>query len=151
MNGFKLSRRSIGKLATVKRELADVVVRALGVSEIDFGVIEGIRSIETQAELVAKGASQTMSSKHLTGDAVDLLAYIGSRASWEIPLYHKIADAMKAAAIEEDVGIRWGGAWHINDIRKWPASAEAAMAHYVATRRAQQRKPFIDAVHFELI
>jgi hypothetical protein len=41
-----------------------------------------------------------MRSKHLDGNAVDLMAYIGSRASWELNLYDDIANAMKQAAVE---------------------------------------------------
>jgi peptidoglycan LD-endopeptidase CwlK len=46
-----------------------------------------------QRELVASGASQTMKSKHIEGHAVDLIAYIGNRVSWELNLYDDIADA----------------------------------------------------------
>ena len=49
-----------------------------------------------------------MKSKHLDGLAVDVMAYVGSRGSWEMSLYDNIADAFKLAAIEEDVAIRWG-------------------------------------------
>jgi len=37
-----------------------------------FIVLEGLRSRERQAKLVALGASRTMNSRHLTGHAVDL-------------------------------------------------------------------------------
>jgi peptidoglycan L-alanyl-D-glutamate endopeptidase CwlK len=37
-----------------------------------FIVMEGLRSRERQAKLVALGASRTMNSRHLTGHAVDL-------------------------------------------------------------------------------
>ena len=92
-----------------------------------------------------------MKSKHLTGDAVDLMAYIGSRGSWELNLYDDIADAMKEAAIQERVGIRWGAAWNIPDIREWEGTMEEAMNHYIDERRAQKRRPFIDGPHFECI
>ena len=147
---FVLSNRSLRNLEGVNYKLVNVVKRAIEITTIDFGVIEGLRNKEQQKELVAKGASQTMNSKHLTGEAVDLLAYIGSRGSWELKLYDDIADAIKQSAIENDVSIRWGAAWHINDIRYWNFSMEDAMNDYVDTRRKQGRRPFIDAVHFEL-
>ena len=100
---------------------------------------------------MAKGASQTMQSKHLTGDAVDLMAYVGGRGVWELNVYDEIADAMKEAAIRQNVGIRWGAAWIIDDIRMWRSSMEDAMNYYVDTRRQQGKRPFIDAPHFELI
>jgi peptidoglycan L-alanyl-D-glutamate endopeptidase CwlK len=120
-------------------------------SKIDFGVICGLRTKEEQRELVAKGASQTMKSKHIDGDAVDLMAYIGSRGSWEMNLYDDIADAMKIAADEHNIQIRWGAAWHIPDLREWDSSMQDAMNEYIDLRRSQGRRPFIDGPHFELM
>ena len=121
---FKLSKRSLGRLEGVDERMVRVVKTAITVSKIDFGVICGLRTVEEQRELVAKGASQTMKSKHIDGLAVDLMAYIGGRASWELNLYDDIADAMKIAADEENVQIRWGAAWHINDMREWDSSMQ---------------------------
>ena len=148
--GYKLSKRSLGKLEGVKPEMIEVVKTAIEFTTVDFGVIQGLRTIEQQRELVAKGASQTMKSKHLTGDAVDLMAYVGSRGSWELSLYDNIADAMKLAAIECDVKLRWGAAWHIHDIREWDGTMQDAMDQYIDIRRSQGRRPFIDGPHFEL-
>ena len=148
--GYKLSKRSLGKLEGVKPELVEVVKTAIEFTTVDFGVIQGLRTIEEQRALVAKGASQTMKSKHLEGRAVDLMAYVGSRGSWELALYDNIADAMKLAAIECDVKLRWGAAWHIDDIREWDGTMQDAMDAYVDLRRSQGRRPFIDGPHFEL-
>ena len=148
---FMLSQRSLGRLDGVKSGLHSVVCKAIKVSKVDFGVICGIRTHEEQKALYDKGASQTMNSKHLTGDAVDLMAYLNGRASWEISFYDDIADAMKEAAIQEGVSIKWGAAWSIGDIREWEGTMEAAMNHYVDERRSQKRRPFIDGPHFELM
>lgn len=102
-------------MAGVHADLVKVVRRALEISEVDFGVTEGVRTIEKQREFVAKGASQTMRSRHLTGHAIDLVAYIGAEVRWDWPLYHKIAAAMKAAAKELKVPIEWGGDWKMMD------------------------------------
>lgn len=150
MSRFRFSTRSKNNLATVKPILASVVTRALQITEIDFAVTEGIRTVEQQVQLVNRGASQTMLSKHLTGDAVDLVAFVGSRISWEIPYYFVIADAMKAAAEEMSVDIRWGGAWTVPNIRLWDHSMEKAYNEYIGVRRKQKRTPFIDGPHFEL-
>jgi len=148
---FKLSAKSLNKLEGVKPELVNVVKRAIEISPIDFGVTCGLRTIKEQQELVAKGASQTMKSKHITGDAVDLVAYIGSRVSWELNLYDDIADAMQIAAMEQNVRIRWGGAWHIADIAAYEGDCmQDALDEYIDLRRSQGRKYFIDAPHFEL-
>ena len=148
---FKLSKRSLARLEGVDERMVRVVKTAISVSKIDFGVIQGLRTIEEQRELVAKGASQTMKSKHLDGLAVDVMAYIGSRGSWELKLYYDIADAFKIAAEEEDVQVRCGAAWHINDLREWDGTMQDAMDAYIDLRRSQGRRPFIDGPHFELM
>jgi len=148
---FMLSQRSLGRLDGVKNELHSVVCKAIEVSKVDFGVICGMRTQEEQKALYDSGASQTMNSKHLTGDAVDLMAYLNGRASWEISFYDDIADAMKEAAIQKGVAVKWGAAWSVGDIREWGGTMEAAMNHYVDERRKQNRRPFIDGPHFELM
>jgi peptidoglycan L-alanyl-D-glutamate endopeptidase CwlK len=146
---FQLSERSLGRLDGVDEKLVEVVKKAIELTKIDFGVTEGLRTIERQQELVAAGASQTMASKHIEGQAVDLVAYIGSRVSWELNLYDDIADAMKQAAKEVGVTLRWGAAWHKNLTDTDLTSAEL-MNEYVDLRRSQNKRPFIDAPHFEL-
>ena len=148
---YKLSTKSQERLMGVEPELKEVVYEAIKVTKIDFGVIEGLRTEEKQKQLVESGASQTMKSKHLEGRAVDLMAYIGGRGSWELNVYDEIADAMKEAAIKVDVAVRWGAAWTVTDIREWEGNMEEAMNSYVDTRRSQGRRPFIDAPHFELM
>ena len=54
-----------------------------------------MRTLDEQKELVAKGASKTLKSKHLEGKAFDIMAYVNSRASWELNLYDNLADAIK--------------------------------------------------------
>jgi len=147
---FKLSQRSLDRLEGVNEALVVVVKEAIKLSRIDFGVIEGLRTEETQRRYVDLGKSQTMTSKHLTGHAVDLMAYIDGQACWELNVYDDIADAMKAAAISNGVSIRWGAAWNIPDIREWSDRMADAMNHYIDTRRSENRRPFIDAPHFEL-
>jgi peptidoglycan L-alanyl-D-glutamate endopeptidase CwlK len=109
--GYKLGLRSKQRLKGVHPDLVAVVKRAIEISEVDFTVLEGIRSEKRQAELLAKGASTTMRSRHLTGHAVDLGAYVDGSVRWDWPLYHKIAAAMKQAAKEQGVAMEWGGDW----------------------------------------
>ena len=148
---YRLSRRSLDNLEGVDESLVAVVRMAILNSKVDFGVIQGLRTIEQQKELVAKGASQTMKSKHLEGRAVDLMAYINGRGSWELNVYDEVADAMKEAADMLGVKIRWGAAWHIDDIAAYNGTMEEAMNEYIDLRRSQGKRPFIDAPHFELM
>jgi peptidoglycan L-alanyl-D-glutamate endopeptidase CwlK len=147
---FKLSNNSVNKLKGVDPALVSVVERAIEISITDFGVTEGLRSVATQKKYVAQGKSQTMQSKHIEGKAVDLVAYVGSKISWELNLYDNIADAMKQAANEKGVKLRWGAAWHIDDIASYGGTMEQAMNEYIDLRRSQGKRPFIDGPHFEL-
>lgn len=148
---YKLSKRSLARLEGVDERLVRVVKRAIELTTVDFGVVQGLRTVEEQRELVAKGASQTMKSKHIDGLAVDLMAYVGGKASWELSLYDNIADAMKLAAMEEGVAIRWGAAWQVSDIREWDGTMQDASNAYIDLRRSQGKRPFIDGPHFELM
>ncbi len=148
-HNWVLSSRSRERLAGVKPDLADTVKRALELSPIDFGVSEGKRTLERQKLLVSQGASQTMKSKHLSGDAVDLVGYLGG-VSWEMAIYCKIADAMRQAATETGVSIRWGGAWQVRDIRLHEGGMDEAQDAYIDLRRSEGRSVFLDGPHFEL-
>lgn len=148
---FRLSERSMSMLQGVDEQLVATVKLAILITKIDFGVICGIRTMEEQRALFEKGASKTMRSKHLEGKAVDLMAYIGSRGSWELNLYDDIADAMKQAATETGAVLRWGAAWHVPDIRQYDGTMEDAMNGYVDLRRSQGKRPFIDGPHFEIV
>ncbi len=108
---FNLGKRSIKRLIGVNPDLVRVVKRAIGLTEVDFTVLEGMRTLARQRKLFASGASKTLNSRHLTGHAVDLGAYVDRRVAWDWPLYYTIADAMKYAADIEGVEIEWGGDW----------------------------------------
>ncbi len=108
---FNFSKRSLKNLEGVRPELVKVVRRALEISQVDFTVIEGVRTINEQRDLVKSGASRTMRSRHLTGHAVDLAPYLNGRIRWDWSLFYPIAIAMKKAAKELNVKIRWGGDW----------------------------------------
>jgi len=148
---FKLSSRSIDRLNGVNAGLITVVNTAIDMTKVDFGVTCGMRTVEEQKALVAKGASQTMKSKHLEGRAVDLVAYVGPNITWALNMYDDLADAMADAARIHGVPIKWGAAWSVGDISKYSGSMEDAMNEYVDLRRSQGRRPFIDAPHFEMM
>lgn len=146
---YQLGKRSKDRLLGVDPRMVAVVEKAITISEQDFSVICGLRTVQEQEALVAKGASQTMKSKHLEGLAVDLMAYIdGGR--WELNLYDEIADAIRKAAIELGVNVRWGAAWH-KTLNEWDGTAEDLMNEYIDLRRSQGKRPFIDGPHFEIV
>jgi len=148
---YRFSARSSRNLQGVHPDLVRVAHRALALTNIDFGVIEGLRTAARQAQLLAAGASTVQVSRHQSGHAIDVMAYVGPRGSWELPLYCEIALAFKRAALQEDVPVRWGGCWAL--LSTLPASADAIhdrVQKYGADRRAQGRRALIDGPHFEL-
>lgn len=115
--GYKLGKKSLSNLKGVHPDLVKVVKRAIELTECDFTVIEGLRTKQRQAQLLKEKKTTTMNSRHLTGHAVDLAAWVipeGSdkgTVSWDWKYYEQIADAMKKAALELKIPIEWGGDW----------------------------------------
>jgi peptidoglycan LD-endopeptidase CwlK len=105
------SSTSLKNLQGIHPDLRKVMDRALQESPIDFRVIEGLRTLARQKQLVASGASQTYRSRHLTGHAVDIAPLVGGTIRWDWPLFHRIAPAVKLAAQKEGVPLEWGGDW----------------------------------------
>ena len=117
---YKLGTRSLQNLSGVHPDLVAVVKLAISITEQDFTVIEGIRNINRQRELVKAGKSTTMNSRHITGHAVDMVPW---PVDWnDLERFEVMSEAMKQAAEELDISIVWGGDW----------------------------KSFYDAPHFEL-
>lgn len=108
---YTLGARSKARLKGVHPDLVKVVERAIQITTVDFTVLEGLRDPQRQKKLVESGASQTLNSRHITGHAVDLGAWVDDQVDWSWPLYHQIAAAMKEAAKQVSVPIEWGGDW----------------------------------------
>jgi len=108
---YRLGKTSLKRLEGVDERLVKIVKLAIKMTEVDFSVIEGKRTVARQRKLVAAGASKTMNSRHITGHAVDLAPYVGGRIRWDWPLFYPIADSMKRAAAELGYPIEWGGDW----------------------------------------
>lgn len=151
MNNFRFSQRSLSNLVDIEDALVEASHRALAVTKVDFGVICGRRTLQEQMEMVESGASTTMDSRHLTGHAVDVMAYIGSQGRWELPLYCHIVLAYKKAAAEMNTELRWGGCWEL--LSRLPSTPELILRRvedWAAARRAVGRRAFIDAGHIEI-
>lgn len=149
---FKLSQKSINTLKGVNELLVKIVHDAIKISTVDFSVFCGLRTVSEQIEIVKRGKSRTMQSKHITGHAVDLLAYVNGKDNWgnktDIKHYYDIADAMRDSAIKNGVLLTWGAVWDksLNDIM----NTEIEPTRYTERRKAQGKKAFIDAYHFEI-
>lgn len=150
---YHLGSKSRAELSGVDPRLVAVVERAIATTPVDFTVHDGIRSVEEQKRYVAEGVSWTMRSKHLEGRAVDLVPWINGKPRWEWPPIYRIAAAMRAAAIDVGVTLRWGGVWDrsLNDLPATPSGLEAEVVAYVARRRAAGKRASIDGPHYEIV
>ena len=108
---YKFSLRSKWRMRGIHPDLRAVMDRAIQITPIDFTVLEGLRSVDRQEQLVSSGASKTMNSRHLTGHAIDIAPLLNGKVSWDWPLYYPLADAVKLAAKEKNIPIEWGGDW----------------------------------------
>ena len=107
-NNFKFSQRSENNLKGVNPDLVKVIRRALEITPVDFIVIEGLRTQARQKELVATGKSQTMNSRHLTGNAVYIIPV---NTTWNIEEFKPLLKAVKQAADEQGLKLRFGINW----------------------------------------
>lgn len=152
---YKLGAHSRHELKGVHPDMVRVVRRAIRITEQDFTVHDGLRTIEEQEEYVRRSVSKNLKSMHLPqedtkkGHAVDLVPFINGKLRWELEACFAIAQAVRQAAREEGVAIRWGGPWaRLDDDVRDPG---LMVEEYVAKRRRQGRRPFVDAPHFELM
>jgi len=133
------------RLEGVHPALVRVVMRVA--QQADVFILEGLRTRERQERLVARGASRTMDSRHLTGDAVDLGAMLDGELRWDWPLYFDLAREVQDAAQIERVDVRWGGCWEIITGGDDP---ENMQSEYIDRCRSAGRSPFLDGAHFEI-
>ena len=105
---YHLSSKSLSKLVGVDEDLCIVVLRAITLTEQDFAVFEGLRTLERQKQLKAEGFTRTLKSYHLRGKAVDLVAWRNGRLTWEVDALTEVGMAMKKASKELGIPITWG-------------------------------------------
>lgn len=155
---FTLGPKSLQELQGVHPSLVQCVRLAIVRTTVDFGVHDGIRTLQEQREYLRKGTSTTMNSKHLPqrdgyGHAVDLVPYINGQLRWEWEPIYRIAAAMCSAARELQLPLRWGGVWDRRfpqDFKGNVGDMRSQVEQYVARRRSADRRAFIDGPHFEL-
>ena len=156
---FILGRRSRRRLEQAHPSLASVVELAIRLTDVDFTVLEALRTSQRQRHLVRTGKSTTKNSRHLArvpknaqdlgpvAHAVDLGAWVNGTVSWDWQYYLMIADAVKRAAENLGVRIKWGGCWDYLDHYD---SAKQAYQTYIDGKKSAGETPFADGPHFEL-
>lgn len=151
---FTFSSKSYERLDGVRQQMVAVACRALEVSDVDFAVTCGKRSLEEQERLVEEGKSQTLKSLHLLGNAIDIVPYaLGSYQADSWPWYYPVADAFRIASLDLNIPITWGGAWGV-DLYDYK-SAQAAQMSYMRFKdqvfgNSGMAKCFFDGPHFQL-
>ena len=110
---------SLARLQGVHPDLVRLMKAALDAAPFPFRVIDGLRTVARQKELVRIGASKTMRSRHLTGHAVDIVPLVDldrngkieteEMFSWQ--LIRQLAPVVKAVAADLGIAIEWGGDW----------------------------------------
>lgn len=156
MNRYFLGKKSIATLVGVHPYLIKTVKRAIEITAQDFSVYDGVRTVAEQKEMVRRGVSKTMHSKHLKqtdgfSHAVDLVPFIDGNLKWDWDGCYKIALAMDLAATELGYArmIVWGGSWdrRLSDYGNDPSDYKAEVEAYC---RRHPGPDFIDGPHFEL-
>ena len=94
---MKFSNRSKEKMTGVHPDLVHLCYEVLKKTDIDFGIICGLRTQEEQDKRFAQGRSTpgkvitwTRNSKHITGHAIDFMAYKNGKVVWDQKLYDRI-------------------------------------------------------------
>jgi peptidoglycan L-alanyl-D-glutamate endopeptidase CwlK len=108
---YDLTNSSKQRLKGVHPDLIKIVEKALEITDINFTILEGLRSKERQRILVQKGASKTMKSRHLTGHAVDIAPVINGQVTWDWKYYYHLEKIIKTAAKQVNIIVEWGGDW----------------------------------------
>jgi peptidoglycan L-alanyl-D-glutamate endopeptidase CwlK len=111
MNMLTYQKRNldnIAKLADHTKAAALQWHKFLEDHKIDLLIYETIRSKETQAANVRKGASQTMKSYHIVGQALDFVPVVHGETDWG---GYNRPDILKAVKEAKRLGFTWGQDW----------------------------------------
>jgi len=97
------------------REKVEAVQAQLAAEGFDVRPVEGYRSPERQAALLASGSGVTsvgaFSSCHNFGLALDAAVFINGEPSWNLDDAHVMAGYQRFGELAEIVGLNWGGRW----------------------------------------
>jgi peptidoglycan L-alanyl-D-glutamate endopeptidase CwlK len=151
---FRLGALSESNLVGVHPDVVAVVRKAILISEIDFTVHDGLRTLAEQKKLVASGASRTLESYHLTGDAVDLVPFVNGKLRWEMPLCNEVARAMLEASGKLGVRLVWGRVWDSELVELDPDDFDGERALYVQRYQrinGPKKFPLDDGPHFQRV
>ena len=156
MSNFYLGKASLRRLEGVDPRLQALAKLAIQKTTVDFSVTYGLRTKEEQIELVKKGFSKTMNSRHLTGHAIDVAAWHNGAIDYNYDRMYLIAQGFRLASEELDLTIRWGGCW--TDLRQLKTVDQMKDCVQAYIKRKQYRdsqgrlrsSALVDTPHFEI-
>lgn len=120
---YRFGTKSKAQLKTSHKDLQKIMNEAIKITDVDFGIAEGHRSIEKQMQYFEEGKSKldgiNNKSKHNYSPsmAVDIYAYVNNKASWDkehLSYLAGIIHAISEMLFEQKITIhklRWGGNW----------------------------------------
>jgi len=110
---YKFGKRSLDQRKTLHPKLQKIVDTTI--KYVDFSILEGVRSLDRQKELVAQGKSKTLKSKHLPDKngqsrAMDLAP---SPIDWNNrERFILFAGFILGIASSLNIKVVWGGDWN---------------------------------------
>ncbi len=162
---FRLGPTSEANLVHVEQGLVACARLAISFTTQDFGVFEGLRSVERQKALYLAGASRTLDSYHIpdvdgVGHALDLVPYVLGRLQWQMPLCLLIAASMHKASHSLGVPLTWGGVWDLplgdldprhleSEVQRYRKRYHAAHPAVFTDGEWHQPEPLVDGPHFQ--
>jgi len=123
---YKFGKKSKERLLSCHEDLQLIMNTAIEVSNIDFAIVEGYRTLEKQMKYFIEGKSKidgiTKKGKHNYNPslACDICAYVNRKANWDkehlsylAGLIHGVSETLhKENKIIHRV--RWGGNFNMN-------------------------------------
>lgn len=101
---------NLNKLGDATKKLAFIWYSWIVENKIDILIYETIRTVEQQKKNVAKGASQTMKSYHIVGQALDFVPIINGKEGWSSYKTRPFLTAIeKAVQLGFESGLYWKG------------------------------------------
>ena len=125
---FKFGNKSKERLNTCHKDIQLIMNEAIKISNVDFGIAEGHRSLEKQLQYFKQGKSKidgvTKKGKHnyTPSLAVDIFPYLENEANWDKEHLSYLSGVIHAVSEilfrqgKTTHKIRWGGNWDMDGV-----------------------------------
>ncbi len=125
---YKFGNTSKSRLQTCHKDIQLIMDEAIKITNVDFGIAEGYRSIEKQQQYFKEGKSKidgvSKKGKHNYSPslAVDIYPYFENGAKWDNEhlsylsgIIHAVSEILFADG-KISHKVRWGGNWDMDGI-----------------------------------